>query len=264
MPSSLDPRAGLAAAVPTIRLAYAAMLVQSLGVFVFAVSGGRLFAVDSSAWWQILLGVLAAYLVFDSAAVVLKARPMGRWLALILSGMVLALSGVGVSLAVSGGSALGTASCAVVLLAAMASIVAVLLPPSNRAFSAYQGLSLVGGPTQNVAAERKVPQDRKRSGGAESGEAHRKAKQQAVDAAVAKFGPGVADKAAEIAERVLADPQSAAQAVQAGAGAAAPSESSGQAPAGMDEAALNRAQRRAIEKARRTGKKPTIVQRVPR
>jgi hypothetical protein len=261
MPSTLNPRSGYMAAPTSLRVAYLSMLVQALALFVFAISGGRAFSASAGSWWQILLGVLGSYLIFDSGNVVLKGRSLGRWLALISSGLMLA--GFGWHLFAHGSTASTFALFlhGVVLANAILTIVAVLLPSSNAVFSKSSNDQSIAGIRKKFEqeaeqdAKKVVPQDYKKSDSAINAANQEKAKEAAVAAVVAKFGPGMADKAAEIADRVLSDPNSDLAKKMNDMAA-----SNDQ----IDELSLNRAQRRALEKAQRTGKKPVVTQRSDR
>jgi len=250
MPILSDPRAGFKAAPTSLKIAYLAMLTQSLGAFLAGVTAGRIFGGTGMAWWGMLATLVLAYLIFDSATVILKGRPMARWLTLVFSGVSL-LFFAWQTYAGLGGSSVFLVANMVFVIAGILAIIAVFLPSSGEAFAAHRG--------EDVTAVAKDLAQTKRS--SKSGKkvpspsSREDAKQAAVDAAVAKFGPGVAEKAAVLADRVL-DSQTK--------GSGDTGETSGDMQGIADQAALNRAQRRAMERAKRTGKAPKIVERKTR
>lgn len=262
MALSIDPRPALRTAPTVITAAYAALVVQALLVLACAATAGALFGVTAP-WWLIVLLVLAGIVLLDNATVVAKGRPFGRWVTLVASAGWFAFAGMHLAAhPVSSGAAIIVSALALAL---------VFLPPASRAhFAANKGASLIGmlrqaSPDAAAAAAaattaaRPVPQDYKGHRTPKSATSQEKAKQAAVDAAVAKFGPGIADKAAEIADKVLSDQKDArTQTLVAEASAASGADT---AEAGIDTAALNRQQRRALERAKRTGKAPQVVQR---
>lgn len=86
---ALDPRKSLAIAPVSVRVAYFAALASGLLIFADGLSRGRLLGIFSSSW-AIVVSLIVGYLFADNGLLFLKARLLGRHVALVLQGLLVA------------------------------------------------------------------------------------------------------------------------------------------------------------------------------
>lgn len=228
----LNPLPALRTAPSVVRLAYLGLFAQAVALAATGVRSG-------SIGWGVA-AVFGGYVTADTGLALARGRKLGHRIAVLLSAALFALH-----------FARGTADLLHLVGAAAAggTLVLLFLPGMFRHLRAHAKDPLMiskrrpSPAAPAIPLEPRLPQDHKPALPEQLAAAEEDAKAQAVAQVQAQYGRSAAKAAERVADKVLGNQADLDK---------------------IDLSKLNRAERRAVEKARRTGGKPTMTKRVPR